>query len=310
MKHGTYIWDGGVTDGISFEPGATFTYTVTGTTAEGCSSTDAVTVIVNPLPAVSFIGDQLLGCAPFPVNFSNTSFGGSTYVWNFGDGTGSDLLSPSHTFSTAGLYDVTLTVTSAEGCISTVTYDDYIDIAPAPIADFFYSPTEIDIRDTEVIFENTSEYADSYTWDFGDGSAFSSEFNPIHEYPFEGNITYLVTLTADSDHGCQDIVQQTIFIKDVIIYYIPNTFTPDGDSFNETFKPVFTAGVDIFDYHITIFNRFGEVIFESFNTQVGWNGLYGDLGLVEDGVYIWRIEFGDTLSDEIHYEEGHVTLLK
>ena len=98
--------------------------------------------------------------------------------------------------------------------------------------------------------------------------------------------------------------------KDVIIYYIPNTFTPDGDSFNEEFKPQFTAGLDIYDYHMMIFNRWGELVFESYDANFGWDGSFGGMGLVEDGVYIYKIEFGDTMSDKRHYVDGHITVLK
>ena len=73
---------------------------------------------------------------------------------------------------------------------------------------------------------------------------------------------------------------------------------------------MFTSGYDKFDYHLTIFNRWGEIIFESFDAQYGWNGNYGDGGLVQDGVYIWQIEFKETMSDKHHTHRGHVTVLK
>ena len=95
-----------------------------------------------------------------------------------------------------------------------------------------------------------------------------------------------------------------------ILFYIPNVFTPDGDLFNETFHPVITSGIDMFDYHLTIFNRWGEIIFESYNYDFGWNGHYGSGGLVDDGVYIWQIEFGEKLSDKKQTHRGHVTVLK
>jgi gliding motility-associated-like protein len=105
-------------------------------------------------------------------------------------------------------------------------------------------------------------------------------------------------------------VQQIIPIKDILIYYIPNIMTPDGDQFNESFKPIFTSGYDMYDYHLTIFNRWGEIIFESYDTEYGWNGHYGDGGLVQDGVYIWQIDFKESMSDRRHIKRGHVTVLK
>ena len=83
-----------------------------------------------------------------------------------------------------------------------------------------------------------------------------------------------------------------------------------GNNINNTFYPVFTAGYDPYDYHLSILNRWGEIIFESYDASVGWDGTYGTRGLVEDGVYIWQIEFGETMSDKRHKQRGHVTVLK
>ena len=91
---------------------------------------------------------------------------------------------------------------------------------------------------------------------------------------------------------------------------MPNAFTPDGNDINNIFLPVFTSGFDVYDYHFTMFDRWGEVLFESYNAASGWNGTYGSQGLVEDGVYIWQIEFGETMSDKRHTYRGHVTVLK
>lgn len=94
-----------------------------------------------------------------------------------------------------------------------------------------------------------------------------------------------------------------------MIFYVPNAFTPDGDIHNNTFLPVFTSGYDPYDYHLIIFNRWGEIIFESFNSEIGWDGTYSD-HLAEDGVYIWKIVFKENKTDKKHQEIGHVTLLR
>ena len=106
-----------------------------------------------------------------------------------------------------------------------------------------------------------------------------------------------------------DTLTKVIFIAEELIFYVPNAFTPDGDEFNDTFFPVFTSGYDPYDYHLTILNRWGEVIFESYNAAKGWDGTYGGT-LVQDGVYVWKIEFGDINNDEKYYHTGHVTVLK
>lgn len=304
---GDYVWDLGVIDGVAFDPLASNTYTVVGTTTAGCSSDDEVTITVNPSMTVSFSGDELIGCTPFTVNFTSL-VPGAIYNWNFGDGGSSNAAAPSHTYLTAGEFTVSLDMTNADGCTGSVTYIDYITVVPQPIAAFTYSPTQVDVTDTEVKFTNQSLYATSYSWDFGDGSAISNAENPIHLFPEVGDMRYPVTLTVENELGCSDMVQKIIEVQDVLIFHIPNSFTPDGDTFNETFNPVFYSGVDIFDFHFVILNRWGELVYESYNPASGWNGAYGNQGLVQDGVYIWRLEFGETMSDKKHSYEGHVTV--
>ncbi len=304
---GDYVWDLGVVDGVAFDPLVSNTYTVVGTTAAGCSGNDEVNIVVNPSMTVSFSGDELIGCAPFTVNFTSL-VPGAIYNWNFGDGGSSNAAAPSHTYLTAGEFSVSLNMTNADGCTGSVTYIDYITVVPQPIAAFTYSPNQVDVTDTEVKFTNQSLYATSYSWDFGDGSAISNAENPIHLFPEVGDVRYPVTLTVQNELGCSDISQKIIEVQDVLIFHIPNSFTPDGDTFNETFNPVFYSGVDIYDFHFIILNRWGELVFESYNPASGWNGAYGDQGLVQDGVYIWRLEFGETMSDKKHTYEGHVTV--
>jgi gliding motility-associated-like protein len=95
------------------------------------------------------------------------------------------------------------------------------------------------------------------------------------------------------------------------VYYIPNAFTPDGDQFNQNFKPVFTSGFDPFDYNLKIFNRWGELIFESMNHEIGWDGTYkATEGTCPDGVYVWMIEFKTTSTDARKKIQGHVILMK
>ncbi|MBK9192874.1 MAG: gliding motility-associated C-terminal domain-containing protein [Crocinitomicaceae bacterium] len=86
-------------------------------------------------------------------------------------------------------------------------------------------------------------------------------------------------------------------------------FTPDGDEFNESWR-VYITGIDIYDFHLTMYNRWGEIIWESYNTEAGWNGRYGSQGKVQDGTYVWVIEAKDTYNDKKYEFRGHVTVLK
>jgi gliding motility-associated-like protein len=309
----TYTWDNGVTNGVSFVQNiGTVTYTVTGTTL-GCINTDQVnvSVIANPLP--SFTPSATSGCAPMTINFTNNSVDSESCVWVFSNGETSTSCNPSITFTQGGCYDVSLTTTNSFGCVNTFGASSIICIEDLPNANFTANPNPVSSLDPEVNFTNLTTGASNYIWTFGDESQSTNVINPTHIYEIDSAGNYLVTLIAYSPIGCTDTSYTWVNVYEELIYYVPNTFTPDGDKFNQTFTPVFTSGFDIYDYNLQIYNRWGEVIFESNNHLIGWNGSYGSNGEVsmcQDGVYTWRIEFKLNRWDERRVVNGHVTLIR
>jgi gliding motility-associated-like protein len=311
----TYTWDNNINNGAAFNPSlGTTTYTVTGTSSAGCINTDQVNVTANPNPEVSFLPGATLGCAPFTTTLTNTSTNSDNCTWTLSNGqtlTGCGTIPV--TFQQAGCYDVTLTTTSTTGCSSSFTASNLICVEAPPNAAFSPSANQVSNLDTEVNFINNTTGASNYVWSFGDGSGTSTEINPSHTYPTDPVGQYEVMLIAYSPFGCTDTAYSTIQIYEELIFYVPNTFTPDSDKFNPVFLPVFTAGFDPYDYNLIIFNRWGEIIFESNNAEVGWDGSYGKNGEIEmcqDGTYTWKIEFKVTRWDERRMAIGHVNLIR
>lgn len=301
-----YTWDQNVTNGVPFSPAATATYTVTGTDANGCSNTDQSTVTVDQLPDASFTTGNVSGCLPMGITFTPT--GTATYQWTFGDGTTANGTGTmAHNYGSAGCYTVTLTATSPTGCTAQQTQVDAVCIPPDPEA-AFSGPNEQDMFNTELSFLNASLHADTYLWHFGDGSS-STTVSPSHTYEMGVPGTYSVVLIAYNANGCADTARSEIVIREEVVYYIPNTFTPDGDEFNQSFKPVFTSGYDPYDYNLKIFNRWGEVIFESNNADIGWDGATAN-GTVPEGTYTWKIEFSEKETSKRHSIAGHVFLVR
>jgi len=307
----TYIWNNGVIDGVSFTPSATSTYTVTGTSAFGCSATDDVTVTVETLAMPSFSGDVLTGCPPLDVNFTNTTSGNFVSgTWLLGNGDiVSNLGSASTTYNQSGSYDVTLRLVSASGCVIEETYTDYIFVEDTPDASFIPSSATLSGDNPLVQFNNTTTGATNYMWDFGDGSQSDLE-NPSHYFDLSIQANYEVELVAISSLGCTDTAVVELTSSDELIYYIPNAFTPDGDEFNQTFQPVFTEGFDPYDYTLLIFNRWGEIVFESHDTTIGWDGTYPGSNTPIAGVFTWKVEFKMRETDERIIDLGHVTVLR
>jgi gliding motility-associated-like protein len=309
-----YTWDNGVTNGTAFiPPVGTTTYTVTGTTNSGCIDSDDATVTVQTGVQASFIADLISGCAPLTVNFTNTSGLSSNCTWTFSNGTViEDCGNITMTFTEPGCVDVELTV-EAGGCTSTFETTSFICVDNDPVADFQPNTFTLSEFNTEVLFTNGSIGASTYLWDFGDGTSISTEEQPIHEFIYDQSINYLVTLIVFSDNGCSDTTTYLFQNEEELIFYVPNTFTPDGDNFNQTFKPVFTSGFDPYDYTLLIYNRWGELIFESHNSDIGWDGSYG-AGRInsncQDGTYTWTIKFKRKDNDEYREVIGHINLIK
>ena len=293
---------------VSTTMAGTTNYQLTVTSAAGCTATDNVTVTMNPLPTVSFIADKRAGCAPLEVTFINTSPNSVNCVWDIeGVGIVNGCGPITVVYDNPGVFDASLTITDNNGCVNTLSEDDYITVYPQVDAAFDVDAIEHSILNPIFHFTNTSENATAYQWSFGDGES-STVTNPTHTYAYEEGV-YTVTLVADNQYGCPDTARVTISVKPELIFYVPNTFTPDGDEYNNLFFPVFSAGFDPYNYTLLIFNRWGEIIFESHNTEQGWDGTYHN-EMCKEGVYTWKIVIKEKSIDRFHEYVGHVTLLK
>lgn len=304
-------WDNGVTDGVAFTPSTTQTYTYTATSGD-CSASDDVTVTVQPRPGVGLMPNDTLGCDTLTVKFTNlVQQAGVDYTIDYGDGTTSSITNDtSHFYSNPGCYNVSITA-DLNGCLNDTTYSSLICVTERPTASFNANPQATTIVSPEVNFINTSVNATDYVWNFGDDTGQSIENSPSHRYPDLDAGEYIATLIASSGENCTDTARANIKIEGELIYYIPNSFTPDGDEYNPTFKPIFTTGYDVNNYNLLIFNRWGEIVFESNDASIGWDGTYGaESNKIIEGTYIWKIEFKTTRSDERKSLTGHVTLIK
>lgn len=288
-----------VTDATSFNwngtsPSTDLTVSAAGTyvatASNNCGSATA-TVTVTETPAataqISPGGNTTL-CNGQSVTL--TASGGDTYLWNNGS-TGASI-----TVSSAGTYQVI----SSNSCGSDTTF---ITISfGGPDASFSYSGETI--SPANIAFNNTSTGAVSYDWNFGDGGS-SSDLNPNYVYQGEGNFT--ITLTVTDANGCTDQAQQTIQISDPFNFYLPNVFTPNNDSVNDRFL-IMASGIK--EFRMSIFNRWGELIFESFDVYEGWDGTTRSGSNAVSGVYVVVVNYSIASSGKKETHNGSVTLLR
>jgi gliding motility-associated-like protein len=265
---------------------------------------------VTAVPIVQFSSNVTEGCQPLDVTFLNESIapGSVVYSWNLGDGTTS--ASPTilgNTYEAAQCYDVTLTVTADGLCTSTQTIADMICVHAVPQASFYYGPQQLYSDGPVADFTNTSVNHDFSSWDFGDGGT-SAQEHPTHTFPPGAIGNYEVELIVSTAFGCTDTAWQVVVVKDQLLYYVPNTFTPDEDEFNPVFKPVITAGIDEHAYVLEIYDRWGELVFRTTDVDEGWDGTYQ--GYIHEGVYTWKLQMGMLDDDASVVDVGHVNLIR
>ncbi|GIV27350.1 MAG: hypothetical protein KatS3mg027_1164 [Bacteroidia bacterium] len=312
----TYLWSNMQTNPTitivgNYALGTTNIYTVS--ISDGCSNPDAITQItvnVNPNPVISFSANPVKGCVPLTVSYFATSDGNNdTFHWYFDNEDESTNPNAITTYTLSGFYTPTLVVTNSFGCVTTSVAPNYIEVYPLPIADFEADPWGTTIVTPTINFVNTSNGAVSYLWNFGDYASpnnTTTVVNPSHEYTYSG--TYTVTLIATNQYGCADYIAKVITIDPEFHLYIPNVFTPDGNGLNDVFQPK-GIGIDENDYKMLIFDRWGELIFESNNFQKGWDGsVKGSSGKATQDVYVYKIYVRD-LKGNKHEFVGHVTCL-
>ena len=309
----SYVWNNGVQNGVYFIPLNNATYNVIGTDANGCIGTDNMNITIEPASFPNFNAAVLADCNPFTFTLTNTSTGtpGASATWDFGNGTtASGLNTVTGTYNAPGCYDVSLTLTTALGCVWDTSVADYLCSYSVPVADFEPSPNTIsDIQNmSEMINQSTG--ADFYLWDFGDGSQNSSEFEPIHAFPNTSSANFVITLLVSTINGCSDTTTRVISLTDSEIIYIPNTFTPDGNEFNQTWLPMISGGFDPFEYTCLIYDRWGELIWENHSHLIGWDGKNMNGKDVQQGTYTWEIQIKTPYRDERKVFTGHLNLLR
>ncbi|NVK63427.1 MAG: gliding motility-associated C-terminal domain-containing protein, partial [Flavobacteriales bacterium] len=290
-------WDNGVVNGVPFtQPVGTVDYTVYDSLPTGCTATDQVSVTVNPLPVVSAY--DIVICPGDGVTLEGQ--GATSYSWTGGVIDGVEFF-PTQTTT----YEVT--GTNNFGCESSATAQ--VVVLPGPTADFDVLDLSLSTTSPGTGFTNLSSNATTYEWTFGDGTS-SNEFEPYHDFPTDEAGSYEVILTVTSPEGCVDERIKYVYVTLDYTIYVPNAFTPDNNGVNEVFKPVLD-GFDETDYTLYIFNRWGELVFESHDMNVGWDGEYSQYDKkVQDGVFTWKIEARIKNSSDTKIFVGHASILK
>ena len=300
----TYSWSGpGVTNSTgniqSIIPTGTGTFQAIGYTTAGCVDSIQTSFTLYPKPIITLTPDQEICLGKMA---SMTVIGADTYSWDPSNLVGSQVyVSPSvtSTYQVIGFNQFSCSDTA----VSIVT------VHPNPVALIGADPYFLTSDSPNVTFSNLSTGQVVSTWDFDDGTVLQELSTPFeYQFPFEeGN--YNVSLLVESQYGCLDSITQLIQVKGDVIYYVPNSFTPDGDEHNNMFTPVFTSGFEPLSYQLDVYDRWGELMFTSQNPQIGWDG-YLNFVKCQEGMYAYNIRFIETKSGEYKSISGNINLLK
>ncbi|CAN5913097.1 hypothetical protein BH11BAC7_BH11BAC7_23050 [soil metagenome] len=291
---------------IVYDTSGTFAVTVT-VTDNGCTASYTDSVIVYPIPQAQFNPVILSGCVPYVVQFRDSSISGTayTYLWDFGDGNTSTLADPVHTYTTTGVYTVSLIITTTAGCIGIDTFivPGMVTVNPYPTAGFSVTDTSVSIFEPFIGTIDQSQNADSCVMNFGDGYV-TSDCNTMHTYWNYGE--YWITQVVYNGYGCTDSMRILVEVRPENRFFIANAFTPNGDGLNDLFMPAI-MGVE--DYHFMLFDRWGNLLFDTIDIYDGWDGRYKGNKCQED-VYVWKITYTNVVNGEEASVIGHVNLVR
>ena len=293
------------------------------TDGRSCVSEFRKTINILLLPLVAnFKASPQAACFPSDISVTENTATGDVMEWKVVDSNGrvaaaSNANLPVFQITNPGTYSIFLKTTSSFTGQVANTQQDNFEIYPVPVASFDARPSLLFVPDTELNVFNFSTGATDYLWDFGDNGT-STEEEPKYTYKIEG--VYDLTLIAMNDHGdgivCSDTLVRKITAKQGGVTKVPNAFTPNlngpnggvsgNGSFNDVFLP-YVKGAE--EFSMQIFDRWGNLVFESNNSTIGWDG-YDRYGrLMASGVYVYRLTL--RLSDGQRTTQiGDITMIR
>ncbi len=295
---------------IQFEKPGRYEVTLTAKDLNECTESITKEVPYFPIPEVIVISPStLVGCVPAPIRFENlTNPINEDYdiIWSFGDGNMGTGVSPTHVYDEVGVFSLDISVTSPFGCQVDTAFGDLITTLPSPIADFSADASEVSRLNPIVTFTDESIDAVRWNWLF-DGFGFSFEQHPVYTFRESGRKQVRLAVTAAN--GCTDTTFSEILVVPDIAYTLPNAFTPNGDGVNDNFFGVGNAD-EAESFYLSIWNRWGELIFETNDPNEGWNGRKFNTGkLAPNGVYIVAVQYVN-YEDVVTTLDGFVTVLR
>ncbi|NUM30718.1 MAG: gliding motility-associated C-terminal domain-containing protein [Bacteroidetes bacterium] len=219
---------------------------------------------------------------------------------NWGDGVNSSFLPLAHSYNNTGKFLIKYQIETLPGCKFDTS--KFVTIHPVPQASFTYYPPFPDIINSQVTIKDNSSGAVNWYYTISDGAKINSQ-NAVYNFIDSGK--YNIVQFASNEFGCIDTAIRQVFVNYILLTYIPNSFSPGNDNINPEFFP---TGLGIKEYKMTIFNRWGEIVFENDWGKNHWDGTYkGEF--VPTGIYHYFIQIRD-YGNKRHDYSGILNVIK
>lgn len=287
----------------TYAAGGTYTVTLVMRDPMACNNPDTMVRVINlqgQRVEAGFDGPDSL-CLNAPFSFIDRSLNAKNILWKFGDGSTSTASQPSHTYDTPGVYTIVLIAMNDATCNGTDSMTKTVFVRRPPKANFSFAPT-VPVPNQPIVFTNLSTNADSYVWSFGDGN-FTTDKNPSHLFRHKGSFT--VCLTARTTDGCLDSVCKQVSADVRTAIDVPSAFSPNGDGNNDI---LFARGAAVETLVMKIYNRWGQMVFETNDIHRGWDGTFnGEPQEMDTYAYVLYATFIDGSKAE---KKGNTTLIR
>jgi len=274
----------------------------------GCADTATQTLTLFDMPQVAFSPMQSEGCSPTCLTFNDQSTvqNASIASWDWQDNGQSfaSTAQPYACFSSPGIHPIHLTVTSSDGCTASSAVPALVEVYPNPIASFGITPQQVSNAAPEVTIADNSQFGTQYMYFLPDGSI---QTEPSFSYRNSDTGTHCIQLILSTDFGCLDSATACYRVAPEYSLYIPNAFTPNGDGLNDMFQ---IKGVGISDFEMSVFDRWGALLFQTTDLLKGWTGRHMETyHPVMQGVYVFKVDVKD-IWNKYHSVVGRVHLIR
>jgi len=304
----TFDWHGAGPNApaITVAPLVNTTYSLSVTDPQGCIGFSNHTINVENPPQAIFSGTDTL-CIPFVTTFTNHSSNASSYVWYFGDGTSSQFENPSHTYTSAGIYNVSLVAISSNGCRDSLSLNGAIHAIETPTNSIAAENITVSELEPVINYNFSSNNSVGCTVNFGDEATITDCESESYLHTYTDTGTYCATIISTNSIGCKYTSTICVYISPEFSFYIPNAFSPDGDGHNDTFTGY---GTNFTAFEMSIYNRWGELIYQSNEYDKPWDGFAQNKSeLSQIDIYIYKISVQDMKGSKKTFN-GQVNLIR